>query len=168
MSLVRFVHTTSHHHIEHQLMSSDSGKPGIGFRIDERVIGELAEGERMMQMVDHCGLLRVPRQVGLIGAEEDRGVLAAIVLLVPSEEFPADGGHPLDAGLQGVRSTKAQDQRPGKVDLLRIGQVKRVADRRAHPDDLQAELEDMLSLLVHGHPHRSREQQAIEELLRGL
>jgi hypothetical protein len=170
MSVVRIVQTASYHHVEPRLVPHGEGESGsnIRFRVDGRVIGELPEGEPIMRMLERTGLLLIPRQIGLVGYEEDGHVHAAIMLVISSAELADCEMHPLDSGLQGVREATAQNESREKIDLLRLGQAVRPYAHRNNPDDLHAELADMLTLLVYGNRTPSAAQKAIDDLLRSV
>ena len=140
----------------------DEGQICLGTHFQDKLLARSAVEADDADLVFQ--LLEVPAQVGLLAEEEDEGVQANLVALLPHGEVRDIlrrvelEEEPWKASLEGpgYEEQKMKD-RPVMVPL---GVVVRIPEKRVSPDDLREEAEDMLrSIMTRGG------QEVVDQLL---
>ena len=129
------------------------GQVCLGAHFRDRLLARSAVEKDDARLV--LQLLRVPAQVGLLAEEEDEGVQANLVALVPHDEVRDVlrrvelEKEPWKASLdEPVYEEEVTEEQPVMVPL---GMVVRIPEKRVSPDDLREEAEDMLrSIMTRG------------------
>lgn len=142
--------------LEVRRMDSDrvgEGQVCLGTHFQDKLLARSAVEEDDAELV--LELLEVPAQVGLLAEEEDDGIQANLIALLPHEEVRDIlrkvelEEEPWKASLEApdYEDQKMKD-RPVMVPL---GSVVRIPEKRVSPDDLREEAEDMLrSIMTRG------------------
>ncbi|MFW6199631.1 MAG: hypothetical protein ACOC8K_03570 [Gemmatimonadota bacterium] len=141
------------------------GQICLGTHFQDRLLARSEVEEDDADLV--LQLLRVPAQVGLLAAEENEGVQASLVALLPHGEVrdilrKAElEDEPWKASLEAPDyEAESRSENPVMVPL---GAVVRIPEKRVSPGDLQKEAEDMLrSLMTRGG------QEVVDQLLDSL
>jgi hypothetical protein len=102
-----------------------------------------------------CGLFNTPRQVGILGAEEEGNLVMHVVAVrrVDTEEPEASW------------ETEEDPTEPRALKCVSLGIVRWTRAERAHPDNLEAELLTVFSQVFRLERNLTFEQQAVENLL---
>lgn len=140
----------------------EEGQVCLGTHFQDKLLARSAVEEDDADLL--LELLRVPAQVGLVAEEENEGVQANLVALLPHAEVRDVlqrvelEEEPWKASLEGPDyEAEASEDRPVLVPL---GLVVRIPEKRVSPDDLREEAEDMLrSIMTRGG------QEVIDQLL---
>ncbi len=140
----------------------EEGQVCLGTHFQDRLLARSAVEEDDAELVQE--LLQVPAQVGLLAEEENDGVQANLVALLPHAEVRSIlrkvelEEEPWKASLEGPDyEDEKMEERPVMVPL---GVVVRIPEKRVSPDDLREEAEDMLrSIMTRGG------QEVIDQLL---
>lgn len=141
------------------------GQICLGTHFQDRLLARSEVEEEDADLV--LQLLRVPAQVGLVAAEENEGVQANLVALLPHGEVKdilrrAElEDEPWKASLEAP-DYEAETRSDNPV-MVPLGAVVRIPEKRISPGDLQKEAEDMLrSLMTQGG------QEVVDQLLDSL
>lgn len=140
----------------------EEGQICLGAHFQERLLARSAVDEDDADLL--LELLRVPAQVGLLAEEENDGVEANLVALLPHSEVRGIlrevelEEEPWKASLESADyEEERQGERPVMVPL---GRVVRIPQKRVSPGDLKEEAEDMLrSIMTRGG------QEVVDQLL---
>lgn len=138
------------------------GQVCLGTHFQDKLLARSAVQEDDAELV--LQLLEVPAQVGLLAEEENEGVQANLVALLPHGEVRDIlrkvelEEEPWKASLEAPHyEDQKMEDRPVMVPL---GVVVRIPEKRVSPDDLREEAEDMLrSIMTRGG------QEVIDQLL---
>jgi hypothetical protein len=130
--------------------SVPEGAVCLGCYIEEHLLSRFAVAEEDEVMIAELGLFAEPRRLLLYGMAYAPGVQARLMALVPETLFP-DTTEPWEAASQSYEEA-VEDQPEGPLaDLfagmrqLPLGDLVRYDSMRKYPDDLAAELADMLA-----------------------
>jgi hypothetical protein len=131
----------------------------LGLFADGRLIARFAASAEEVEMIDEMALFAEPRRLVLYGMAYAPGVQGRLMALIP-EALVSDATEPWEAASQSYeRSTDAADDDTtpdgplGEVlagmRQLPVGELVRYDAMRKFPDDLAAELADMLGNALH-------------------
>ena len=123
----------------------------LGFFTEEHLLSRFAAAAEEAAMIDELGLFAEPRRLVLYGMAYPPGVQARLMTLVPEELFPSTE-EPWEAASQSYEESIEKDEDDGPLaDIfagmrqLPVGDLIRYDTMRKFPDDLAAELADMLA-----------------------
>lgn len=140
----------------------EEGQICLGAHFQERLLARSAVDEEDADLL--LQLLRVPAQVGLLAEEENEGVEANLVALLPHSEVSDIlrevelEEEPWKASLESA--DYEQEQKGERPVMVPLGRVVRIPQKRVSPSDLKEEAEDMLrSIMTRGG------QEVVDQLL---
>lgn len=140
----------------------EEGQVCIGTHFRDKLLARSAVEEDDAELL--VELMKVPAQVGLLAEEEDDGVQANLVALLPHSEVQDVlrqvelEEEPWKASLEAP--DYEQEKKGDRPVMVPLGLVVRIPDKRVSPDDLRQEAEDMLrSLMTRGG------QEVVDQLL---
>ena len=138
------------------------GQVCLGAHFRDKLLARSAMEEEQAELI--LELLKVPAQVGLLAAEEDDGVQANLVALLPHGEVQHIlrrmelEQEPWKASVEAASYEETSD--PERPVMVPLGLVVRIPQKRVSPDDLREEAEDMLrSIMTRGG------QEVVDQLL---
>lgn len=140
----------------------EAGQVCLGTHFQDKLLARSAVAEDDADLV--LQLLDVPAQVGLLAEEEDDGVQANLVALLPHGEV-RDILRQVELEEEPWKaSLEASDYEDQKMEdrpvMVPLGVVVRIPEKRVSPGDLREEAEDMLrSIMTRGG------QEVVDQLL---
>ena len=156
-----------------------AGAVALGYYHDGNLVARGIVAETAVDAIH--GLLAQPVSVALAAAEDEDGNIDArvcLVLPIDPDLLPAEGDDDAPAepwrdsvpdlppGIEATSPDSADPSKP-KLALLPIGNVVRGRRDRRHPDDVGADVREMLDNLVGGKA-RDAIRKAIDDLLNSL
>lgn len=131
--------------------SLPEGAVCLGFFMEEHLLSRFATAAEEVGMIDELGLFAEPRRLVLYGMAYPPGVQARLMTLVPEVLFPSTE-EPWEAASQSYEEAVEKEENDGPLaDIfagmrqLPVGDLVRYDQMRKYPDDLAAELADMLA-----------------------
>lgn len=131
--------------------SLPEGAVCLGFYIEGQLLSRFAAAPEEEAMASELGLFAEPRRLVLYGMAYPPGVQARLMTLVPEALFPSTE-EPWEAASQSYEESieKEEDDGPladvfNGMRQLPVGDLVRYEKMRKYPDDLAAELADMLA-----------------------
>lgn len=123
----------------------------LGFFLDQQLLSRFAAAPEEEAMIGELGLFGEPRRLVLYGMAHPPGVQARLMTLVPETLFPSTE-EPWEAASQSYEESVEKEENDGPLaDIfagmrqLPVGDLVRYERMRRYPDDLAAELADMLA-----------------------
>jgi hypothetical protein len=130
------------------------GLLALGLFVGNHLISRLAVTPGDEEMLSSAGLFEEPRRLILYGMAHPPGVQARLTVLIPESLLPsADDAKPWESASQSYERNAADDALPPDNPLaevldgvrqLPVGDLVRYDAMRKFPDDLAAELADMI------------------------
>jgi len=131
--------------------SLPEGAVCLGFFTEGYLLSRFAVAPDEVDMIGELGLFAEPRRLVLYGMAYPPGVQARLMTLVPEELFPSTE-EPWEAASQSYEESVEKEENDGPLaDVfagmrqLPVGDLVRYEKMRKFPDDLAAELADMLA-----------------------
>jgi uncharacterized protein YbjQ (UPF0145 family) len=123
----------------------------LGFFMERQLLSRFAAAPEEEAMIGELGLFAEPRRLVLYGMAYPPGVQARLMTLVPESLFPSTE-EPWEAASQSYEESVEKEENAGPLaDIfagmrqLPVGDLVRYETMRKYPDDLAAELADMLA-----------------------
>ena len=122
----------------------------LGFYAESQLLSRFAAAPEEEAMIGELGLFTEPRRLVLYGMAYPPGVQARLMVLVPESLFPATE-QPWEAASQSFEQATEEEPEGPLADVfsgmrqLPVGDLVRYDKMRKYPDDLAAELADMLA-----------------------
>ena len=122
----------------------------LGLFAEEQLLSRFATTPDEETMISELGLFAEPRRLLLYGMVYPPGVQARLMTLIPETLFP-DTAEPWEAASQSYEEALEDEPEGPLADLfagmrqLPLGDLVRYEAMRKYPDDLAAELADMLA-----------------------
>jgi hypothetical protein len=122
----------------------------LGLFAEQQLLSRFAATPEDEAMISELGLFAEPRRLLLYGMAYPPGVQARLMALVPKELFPSTT-EPWEAASQSYEEAVEAEPEGPLADLftdvrqLPVGDLVRYDSMRKYPDDLAAELADMLA-----------------------
>lgn len=116
------------------------------------------------------GIFDQPRQVGLVGIEEEGGVNGLVVLISYDDVDDESEDEPWLESVSRYEEENVESEGLVPASMVVIGRAFRPINEREYPEDLHKEIMSMLAKLICGDQAQvlTPEQKAIEELLASI